>query len=138
MIAWVWNSRLTWRASFVVTAALCMAVLGSTGIGGAATGAVTATTLTGWLFVISRLADNEARHAAVVAIAKGRPVPRQRLRRLLFPIWARATLFLAALGATLLAAWRLESNDLVALTYGASLGAAWLVERTVIAVRSRA
>ncbi len=113
-----------------------MAVLGGAAIGGAPGAVVTATTLAGWLFLIARLADNEARHAAAIATAKGRPLPRQRLRRLLFPLWARAVLFLAALAATLVAAWQLESDGLVVLTYGAALGAAWLIERLVTGIRA--
>ena len=137
VLAWLWRSRLTWRATIPLTAALCLTIVATAGIGGTPGTVVLIAAAGGWLLLLSRMFDNEARHVAAVARAQGRTPPETRVRRLLFPWWARAALASGVLAVTVAAASALESDGLVALTLVLALGTAWLVERTVIAVRSR-
>ena len=133
----VWNARLTWRAAIPITTVFCLAIVVTAGIGGAP-GTVTLLGLVAsWLLLLSRMADNEARHVLAVATANGRTVPARRLRRLFLPWWARATLGLGVLAATLAAIALSDSDGLVALVFALSFAAAWAVERSVIAVRAR-
>ena len=133
----VWNARLTWRAAIPMTAVFCLAIVVTAGIGGAP-GTVTLLALVAsWLLLLSRMADNEARHVLAVASANGRTVPARRVRRLLLPWWARAALGVGALGVTLAAIAAFENDGLIALVFALAFAAAWLVERAVIAVRAR-
>ena len=59
------------------------------------------------------------------------------VRGLLLPWWARATLGLGALGATLATIATFDSDGLIALVFALAFGGAWLAERAVIAVRVR-
>lgn len=137
MLGQIWNARLTWRAAIQATAVLCVAILVTAGIGGTP-GAVALLALgAAWLLLLSRMSDNEARHVLAVARANGRTVPARRVRRLLLPWWARATLGLGALAVTLAALAAFESDGLVVLVFALAFGAAWLAERAVIAVRAR-
>ena len=89
------------------------------------------------LLLVSRMSDNEARHVLAVANANGRTVPARRLRRLLVPWWARVLLALGALGVALAAGAAFDSDGVIALVFALALGAAWLAERAVIALRAR-
>ena len=137
MLRQVWNSRLTWRAAIQLTLVLCVAILVTAGIGGTPGTVGLLTLVAAALLLISRMSDNEARHVLAVARASGRTVPARRVRRLLLPWWARATLGLAALGVTFGAIAAFESDSLIALVVVLAFGAAWLAERAVIAVRAR-
>ena len=133
----VWNARLTWRAAIPVTAVFCLAIVVTAGIGGTPGAVALITLVVGWLLLLSRMSDNEARHLVAVADANGRTVPARRVRRLLLPWWARAALGVGALGVTLAAIAAFENDGLIALVFALAFGAAWLVERAVIAVRAR-
>jgi hypothetical protein len=133
----VWNSRLTWRAAIQLTAALCLAVLVTAGIDGTPGAVALITVVVAWLLLLSRISDNEARHVLAVARANGRTVPERRVRRLFVPLWARATLGLGVLAATLAAIAAFENDGLIALVFALAFGAAWLAERAVIALRAR-
>ncbi|MDQ3068064.1 MAG: hypothetical protein M3R12_13095 [Actinomycetota bacterium] len=136
MLGWIWRSRLTVSAAVVVTTATCLAIFAGTGIGGMPGLVVSATTIVVWLFVVSRLLDNEARHVAAVAQARGRPIPVRRLRRLLFPWWARGALSLVVLAVTAASVWVLDGDGAVGLTFVLALAGAWAIERAVIALRA--
>ena len=134
MLARVWRSRLTWRASIALTASACLIFLATAGISGTPRTIVALVFLLGWIGLLARMADNEARHIARLAQAKGSPAPEWRLRRLLFPWWARVVLTLGVLAVTLAGISRFE-DGLAVLTFVLALGAAWLVEQAVIALR---
>jgi hypothetical protein len=135
-LAWLWGSRLTWRATIPVTAVLCMTIVVFAGIGGTTGGVVLIGAAVVWLLLLSRMSDNEARHIAAVARTEGRTPPESRVRRLLFPWWGRATLALGVLAVTVAAALVLESDGLVVLAFALALAVSWLFERAVIALRS--
>ncbi|HUQ22009.1 MAG TPA: hypothetical protein VM049_03250 [Gaiellaceae bacterium] len=137
MLRRVWNARLTWRAGLQATAVLCVAILVTAGIGGAAGAIALLALVAAWLLLFSRMSDNEARHVLAVASASGRTIPLRRVRRLLLPWWVRAALGVAALGATLAAIVAFDSDGLSALVFALAFGSAWLAERAVIAVRAR-
>jgi hypothetical protein len=137
MLRQVWGSRLTWKAAILATAVLCAAIAVTAGIGGTPGTVGLLALVGGWLLLLSRMSDNEARHVLAVAAAGGRTAPARRVRRLLLPWWARATLGLAALTATLAAVAAFESDTAIALVATGAFGCAWLTERAVIAVRAR-
>ena len=85
MLAWLWSSRLTWRASVPVTAVLCLAIVVAAGIPGRAGPVLLVTAAVAWVVLLTRMSDNEARHVAEVARSQGREAPRSRVRRLLYP-----------------------------------------------------
>ena len=120
-----------------LTAALCLTIVATAGLGGTPGAVVLIAAAVVWGLLLSRMFDNEARHVAAVAVARGRTPPERRVRRLLFPWWGRAALVSGVLAVTVASASALESDGLVALTFGIALGTAWLVERLVIAVRGR-
>lgn len=120
-----------------LTAALCLTIVATAGIGGTPGVVVLIAAAVVWGLLLSRMFDNEARHVAAVAVARGRTPPERRVRRLLFPWWGRAALVSGVLAVTVASASALESDGLVALTFGIALGTAWLIERSVIAVRGR-
>jgi len=137
LLDWLWRSRLTWRATIPLTAALCLTIVATAGIGGTPGAVVLISAALVWGILLSRMFDNEARHVAALARAKGRTPPERRVRRLLFPWWARAVLLFGVLAVTVASAAVLESDGLVVLTLVLALGTAWLVERSVIEVRGR-
>jgi len=136
MLSWLWRSRLTWRAAVPLTAALCLAIVATAGIGGTVGGIALIGSVVVWLLLLARLSDNEARHVLATAQASGRPAPERRVRRLLFPWWARAVAGLGALALTAAAFATLDSDGLTALVFLLAAGTAWLVERAVITLRS--
>lgn len=133
----VWNSRLTWSAAIPVTAVLCLAIVATAGIGGTPGAVALISSVVGWLLLLSRMSDNEARHALAVASANGRTAPMRSVRRLFFPWWGRAVLGLGALGITLAAIAVFESDGLIVLIFALAFVAGRLVERAVVAVRAR-
>ncbi|MBA3476711.1 MAG: hypothetical protein H0T10_08180 [Actinobacteria bacterium] len=133
----VWNSRLTWSAAIPVTAVLCLAIVATAGIGGTPGAVALISSVVGWLLLLSRMSDNEARHALAVASANGRTAPMRSVRRLFFPWWGRAVLGLGALGITLAAIAVFESDGLIVLIFALAFVAGRLVERAVTAVRAR-
>jgi len=120
-----------------LTGALCLTIVATAGIGGTPGALVLIAAAVVWGLLLSRMFDNEARHVAAVAVGQGRTPPERRVRRLLFPWWARAALASGVLAVTFASASALENDGLVALTFVLALGTAWLVERSVIAVRGR-
>jgi len=136
VLPWLWSSRLTWRATVPLTAALCLIIVATAGIGGTPGTTVLIGSVVVWLLLLSRMADNEARHVLAVAHTQGRTPPARRVRRLLFPWWARATVALGVVAATVAAAWTLDSDWPVALTLALGLAIAWLLERGVISLRA--
>ncbi len=137
VLPWLWSSRLTWRATVPLTAALCVTIVATAGIGGAPGATVLLGSVVVWLLLLSRMADNEARHVLAVARVSGRKVPEYRVRRLLFPWWGRATVGLGALAVTVAAFAALESDGLGALVFVLAFVVALLVERAVIGLRTR-
>ena len=137
MLAQVWRSRFTWKASLGLTAAGCLTIVAAAGIEGTPGTVFALIFLAGWFVLFGKMADNEARHAVRVAQAKGSPAPRRHLRRLLVPWWVRACGVVGVLALTLAAISRFD-DGLAALTFVLALLGAWLVEQAVIACAVRA
>ena len=137
-LAWLWGSRLTWRATIPSTAVLCLTIVLAAGIPGMVGPVVLITAAAAWLVLLGRMSDNEARHVAALARAQGRPLSGSRVRRLLFPWWARAILMLGVLAVTVAAISASESDGLVILVLVFGVAVSWLIEQAVIALRSRA
>ena len=135
MLASVWRSRFTWKASFGLTAAGCLTILTAAGIQGTPGTVFALVFLAGWFVLLMKMSDNEARHVVRLARAKGSPAPARHLRRLLVPWWVRACGALGVLAQTLMAIAR-DDDALAALIFVLALLASWLIEKTVIAVRS--
>jgi dolichol kinase len=134
MLARLWRSRLTWTASIAVTAAVCVLFLATAGIGGTPGAIIALVLILGWAVLLGKMSENEARHVASLASAKGSAIPKRHLRTLLIPWWARLLLMVGVL-AVLLAAIPRFGDGLTALLFVCALGAAWLVERAVIRLR---
>ena len=134
-LAWLWGSRLTWRAAVPVTAALGLMVVVAAAIPGITGAVVMIAATVVWLVLIGRMSDNEARHVVAVARAQGREPSRSRVRRLLFPWWARAILVLGVLAVTIAAVSASESDGPVLLAFVLALASSWLIEQAVIALR---
>jgi hypothetical protein len=135
MLARVWRSRLTWRTSIGLTAVACLAFLATAGLEGTAGTIFAVVFFMGWFVLMIKMADNEARHVVQLARQKGTPAPKRQLRTLLVPWWARACGAFAVLGVTVVAIRRFD-DGLAALTFVLALAAAWLIQKTVIALRS--
>jgi hypothetical protein len=135
MLARVWRSRLTWRTSITLTAVACLAFLATAGIEGTPGTIFALVFFLGWFVLLIKMADNEARHVVQLAQQKGSPAPRRQLRTLLVPWWARACGAFGVFAVTVVAIRRFD-DGLAALTFVLALAAAWLIEKTVIALRS--
>ena len=135
MLARVWRSRLTWRTSIALTAVACLAFLATAGIEGTPGTIFAVVFFMGWFVLMIKMAENEARHVVQLARQKGTPAPKRQLRTLLVPWWARACGAFAVLGVTVVAIRRFD-DGLAALTFVLALAAAWIIEKTVIALRS--
>jgi hypothetical protein len=135
MLARVWRSRFTWKASLGLTAAGCLTILTAAGIQGTPGTVFALVFLAGWFVLLGKIADNEARYVVQLARTKGSPPPARHVRRLLVPWWVRACGALGVLALTLVAISRFD-DGLAALTFVLAVLAAWLIEKTVTAVRS--
>ena len=135
MIARVWRSRFTWKASLGLTAAGCLTIFTAAGIQGTPGTVFALVFLVGWFVLLVKMADNEARYVVQLARTKGSPAPARHVRLLLVPWWVRAGGALAVLALTLVAISRFDDR-LAALTFVLALVVSWLIGKTVIAVRS--
>ena len=134
MLARIWRSRLTWRTTFALTAVGCLTILAAAGIQGTPGTVFALVFLVGWFVLLGKMSDNEARHAVQLAQRKGTSAPKRHTRMLLYPWWARVCVVVGVLILTLVAISKFD-DGVAALTFVLALAAAWLVERTVIALR---
>jgi hypothetical protein len=134
MLARIWRSRLSWRTTFALTAIGSLTILAAAGIEGTPGTVFALVFLVGWFALLGKMSENEARHVVQLAQRKGTPTPKRQTRMLLFPWWARLCVLVGVLGVTLVAISKFD-DGVAALTFVLALAAAWLVERTVIALR---
>ncbi len=135
MLARVWTSRFTWRASLGLTVAGCLTIFTAAGIQGTAGTVFALVFLAAWFVLFGKMAENEARYAVRVARTSGSRPPKRHLRRLLVPWWARACAALAVLALTLAAISRFDDGA-AALTFALAVVTSWLIGKAVIALRS--
>jgi len=71
MLARVWRSRFTWKASLGLTAAGCLTIFTAAGIQGTPGTVFALVFLVGWFVLLVKMSDNEARYVVQLRERKG-------------------------------------------------------------------